>query len=107
MCRFVGDEAYSYVFDGRQGYLDHALATATMTNQSVNAYEWHINAAEPPVFDYNTEFKSANQITEWYTPSPVRFSDHDPVFVDLALSSAGQLLQYHAWIKLTAETKYH
>eukprot|EP00775_Hariotina_reticulata_P009805 gene9805-9963_t len=84
--QYMGSEAYSYVFDGRQGYLDHALATASMTNQSVNAYEWHINAAEPGEFNYSMKDKSANQITEWYTPAPVRFSDHDPVMVDLVLN---------------------
>ena len=31
--RFLGDEAYSYVFDGQWGYLDHALGSAGLVGQ--------------------------------------------------------------------------
>jgi hypothetical protein len=85
--QFVGDSAYSYVFDGRRGYLDHALASPSMTSQVVGVSEWHINAAEPNVLDYNLEFKSPNQDVEYYTPDPIRYSDHDPLIVDLNLTS--------------------
>jgi hypothetical protein len=84
--QFVGDSAYSFVFDGRRGYLDHALASPSMTSQVVGVAEWHINAAEPNVFDYNLEFKSANQDVVFYTPDPIRYSDHDPLIVDLKLA---------------------
>jgi uncharacterized protein len=82
---FVGPEAYSYVFGGQSGYLDHALATSTLTDQTVGAGEWHINADEPTVLDYNEEFKTPNQLNTFYSPEPFRASDHDPLVVGLDL----------------------
>jgi predicted extracellular nuclease len=81
--RFWGSAAYSYVFDGQLGYLDHALASASLFNQVTFTTHWHINADEPTSLDYNTEFKSAGQITSLYASSAYRSSDHDPVIVDL------------------------
>lgn len=78
--RFVA-QPYSYVFDGEAGYLDHALATPTLSAQIVGTTEWHNNADEPSSIDYNTEFKSQ----DFYTPSAYRASDHDPVIVGLNL----------------------
>lgn len=74
-------EGYSYVFDGEAGYLDHALATASLSGQIAGATEWHINADEPSVIDYNTEFKPQ----DLYAATPYRASDHDPVVVGLSL----------------------
>jgi predicted extracellular nuclease len=37
------------------------------------------------VLDYNTNFKSDDQIEELYAPTPYRSSDHDPVLVGLDL----------------------
>jgi uncharacterized protein len=75
---------YSYVFDGEAGYLDHALASASLNGQVAGAAEWHINADEPSVIDYNTEFKPQ----DLYSATPYRASDHDPVIVSLNLQSA-------------------
>jgi len=83
--RFVGANAYSYVFNGQWGYLDYALATASLSAQVTGAAEWHINADEPPVLDYNTNFKSPGQISSLYAPDFYRTSDHDPVIVGLDL----------------------
>ena len=83
LAAYHGDEAYSYVFDGQWGYLDHALATAGMTAQVVAVNEWHINADEPSVLDYNTNFKSEAQITSLYAPDQFRISDHDAILVDI------------------------
>jgi uncharacterized protein len=82
----IGAEAYSYVFDGQWGYLDHALANSSMSSQVSDVAEWHINADEPSVLDYNTNFKSAGQIASLYAPDEFRISDHDPVIVDLDLT---------------------
>ena len=79
--RFYGNNGYSYVFDGESGYLDHALANAAMASQLAGVSEWHINADEPFVIDYNTEFKPQ----DLYTATPYRSSDHDPVVVGLNL----------------------
>jgi predicted extracellular nuclease len=82
---FVGTDAYSYVFDGQTGYLDHALATPTLAAQLVDAAEWHVNADEPAVLDYNTEFKSPGQVASLYAPDAFRASDHDPLVVGMDL----------------------
>jgi hypothetical protein len=82
---FLGQEAYSFVFQGQSGYLDHALANGSLTSQVTGVTEWHMNADEPIVLDYNVEFKSANHVTTLYDPGPFRAADHDPVIVGLEL----------------------
>ncbi|MEZ5285047.1 MAG: ExeM/NucH family extracellular endonuclease [Vicinamibacterales bacterium] len=81
-----GPSAYSYVFDGQWGYLDHALASASLGPQVSGVTESHINADEPSVLDYNTNFKSAGQVESLYAPDRYRVSDHDPVVVGLDLA---------------------
>ena len=83
---FIGDEAYSFGFNGESGYLDHALASPSLKPQVTGAAEWHINADEPVVLDYNMEFKSANQVNTFYAVSPFRSADHDPLIVGLNLN---------------------
>jgi predicted extracellular nuclease len=73
---------YSYVFDGLSGYLDHALTSASLSEQVTGVAEWHINADEPSVIDYNLEFKPQ----DLYAPTPFRASDHDPVVVGLEVA---------------------
>ena len=87
--RFEGatGNAYSYVFDGQWGYLDHALASTSLASQVTGTTTWHINADEPPVLDYDTAFKSQEQVESLYAPTPYRSSDHDPVLVGLRLTS--------------------
>ena len=81
----LGPTAYSFAFDGQWGYLDHALGSATILSQVTGVTEWHINADEPGVLDYNTDFKSAGQIASLYAADQFRVSDHDPVIVGLNL----------------------
>ncbi|MGN6575094.1 MAG: ExeM/NucH family extracellular endonuclease [Nocardioides sp.] len=83
--KYEGEDAYSDVFDGQWGYLDHALASDSLVGQVTGVTTWHINADEPSVLDYNTDFKSADQVEELYAPTPYRSSDHDPVVVGLKL----------------------
>ncbi|HEX7196827.1 MAG TPA: ExeM/NucH family extracellular endonuclease, partial [Candidatus Limnocylindria bacterium] len=85
LAEFEGPDAYTYVFMGASGYLDHAQASASFTEQVTDAAPWHINTDEPTVLDYNTNFKSANHQTTLYAPDPFRSSDHDPVLVGLDL----------------------
>ncbi|RDB02525.1 ExeM/NucH family extracellular endonuclease [Runella aurantiaca] len=77
--------SYSYVFDGQLGSLDHALGSSAMASQVTGAEKWHINADEPTVLDYNTEFKTAGLVSSLYSTEPYRASDHDPVLVGLNL----------------------
>ncbi|HSO29155.1 MAG TPA: ExeM/NucH family extracellular endonuclease [Candidatus Sulfomarinibacteraceae bacterium] len=83
---FVGPGAYSYVFDGQWGYLDHALGSASLASQVAGVVEWHINADEPSVLDYNTNFKSAGLQASLYAADRYRISDHDPLIVGLNLA---------------------
>jgi predicted extracellular nuclease len=82
-----GEKPYSYVFDGQWGYLDYALASPSLAPQVTGVVEHHINADEPTVLDYNTDFKSAGQVTSLYAPDEFRTSDHDPIVVGLGLST--------------------
>ncbi len=75
--------SYSYSFSGRAGSLDHALATESLLSKVVAANDWHINADEPIVLDYNLEFKSEGHQSTLYAEGPYRASDHDPVIVDI------------------------
>jgi uncharacterized protein len=81
---FIGaGSGYSYVFMGQSGYLDHALASASLAAKVTGTAEWHNNCDEPRVLDYNTEFKTANQINLLYNADAYRASDHDPVIIGL------------------------
>ncbi len=88
IARVLGAHAYSFVFQGQSGYLDHALASSTLDAQITGVTEWHVNADEPIALDYNVEFKSPNQVDTFYDPGPYRSSDHDPVLVGIDLSAA-------------------
>lgn len=85
VARFSGAEAYSYVFDGQWGYLDQGLASASLSHQVTGAGDYHINSDEPSVLDYNTNFKSAGQISSLFNADEFRTSDHDPVVLGLNL----------------------
>jgi uncharacterized protein len=79
----VGPTAYSFQFRGYSGALDHALVSASLMNQVSGASEWHINADEPPVLDYNLEFGRNEALFD--PASPFRASDHDPLLIGLSL----------------------
>lgn len=91
--QYGGQFAYSYVFDGEAGYLDHALSNTDLTAQVTGATVWHINADEPVVLDYNQN----NKTQDLYQTTAYRSSDHDPVIVGLNLTP----LQLVATIRLT------
>lgn len=75
---------YSFVFDAQAGALDHAIASASLGPQVVAAIEWHINADEPALLDYNLENGRDPALFE--PDSPYRASDHDPVVIGLDLT---------------------
>lgn len=88
IARHQGPFAYSFVFDGQAGYLDHALATPSLADQVLGATEWHINADEPDAIDYDTTFKPP-AVDALYEPNAYRSSDHDPVVVFLCADLPG------------------
>jgi len=73
---FYADSAYSYMYNGEAGYLDHALATASLQSQITGVQVFHINSDEPAMFEYGGSAYQANMY---------RCSDHDPVVVGLNL----------------------
>lgn len=89
---FGGANAYSYVFDGQLGYLDHALANASLFPYITGTADWHINADEIPLFDYNDttadtgepSFERKPNANPLYEVNPYRTSDHDPVIIGIS-----------------------
>ena len=76
--------ARQFLFRSRViGAYDYALASASLATQVVETIEWHINADEPRVHDYNLEFGRDPSLFDATTP--YRSSDHDPVLVGLEL----------------------
>ncbi|WES63870.1 ExeM/NucH family extracellular endonuclease [Microbacter sp. GSS18] len=82
---YQGEYAYSYVFDGEVGYLDYVMSSQTLTGQVTGATEWHINADEPDILDYDTSFRSSTQQTFFDASTPFRASDHDAALIGLDL----------------------
>lgn len=76
---------YSFVFDAQAGALDHALASPSLLSQVVATIEWHINADEPALLDYNLE--NGRDPALFNPASPYRSSDHDPLIIGLDLSN--------------------
>ena len=87
VAKFIGKDAYSYVYGGESGYIDHALATSGLAERVRAVHEWHINADEPVALEYAFAYKSAEQQLTLYAPDAYRSSDHDPVLVDFALDT--------------------
>jgi len=80
------ENQYTYAFFGQWGTLDYAFASPSMVDEVMGAAPWHINADEPNVLNYNTEYKSPAQVNYLYSDAFYRVSDHDPVMVSLKYS---------------------
>ena len=87
--QFVGaEDAFSFIFNGQQGALDHALSTGSLTDQITGVAEWHINAQEPDLLNYNSAFNDPS----FYNGDDVfAASDHDPLLIGLNLGGSGDL----------------
>ncbi len=98
--QFIGGEAYSFLFDGQLGYLDHALATPSLVPQVTGVTEWAINADEPVLFDYNdavrdvgeAPFERESTPPDLHVPDARRSSDHNPLVVGLDLEGTPDVL---------------
>ena len=77
-----GQLSWSFSFNDEVGSLDHMLISPSLEERLVDAVEWHINAAESTLFDYNEEFKGSNN--NFYQVSPYRSSDHDSAVMTLS-----------------------
>ena len=78
-------EPYSFAFDAQVGALDHAVASPSLVGQVRETLEWHINADEPPLLDYNLEYGRDAGLFDGRLP--YRASDHDPIIVGLDLTN--------------------
>ncbi|MBU3029228.1 ExeM/NucH family extracellular endonuclease [Paracoccus marinaquae] len=78
---YLGEDAYSYVFDGQRGTLDYGMASAGLMDNVTGVAEWHINADEPDLLSYSSQFNDAS----FYNDDPFAVSDHDPLLVGLTL----------------------
>lgn len=76
-------DPYSFTFDAQAGALDHALVSASLAPQIVETMEWHINADEPRLLDYNLE--NGRDPSLFDGAAPFRASDHDPVVIGINL----------------------
>lgn len=81
-------QGHSYAFDGMWGSLDHVFVSRSLEPSAGPAVKWAINAQEPEVLDYNTEYKSPEQQAGFYAPTAYRSSDHNPIL--LGLNFGGQ-----------------
>ncbi|MDX1480713.1 MAG: ExeM/NucH family extracellular endonuclease [Woeseiaceae bacterium] len=83
LARDEGVAAYTYVFRGRSGALDHALASPALAEDVLSAFAWHVNADEARIYDYNLDRGRDPSLFDGR--EPYRSSDHDPVIVDIAV----------------------
>jgi len=74
---------YSYVFDDMSGSLDHALATAELTEKVTDVAHWNINAVESFAYQYTGA-------AALYAPDQYRSSDHDPLVLGIDLEERCQ-----------------
>lgn len=80
----LGDEAYSYTFDGQLGTLDYLLVNEAASEWLTDVTEWHINTDELTLLDYNEENKDPSLLNTLV----YRASDHDPVIGSFSLPVA-------------------
>jgi predicted extracellular nuclease len=78
LAAFAGPDAYTFVFAGQVGRLDHALASPGLLHELAGAAVWHTNADEAAALDYREE-----NPPDRYRPDPFRASDHDPLLLGL------------------------
>ncbi|NKF50347.1 ExeM/NucH family extracellular endonuclease [Shewanella sp. WXL01] len=77
-----GKYGWSYSFNDEVGSLDHILITPSLESRVIDATDWHINAAESNLYDYNDEYKPEGH--NFYAADHFRSSDHDPALVTLS-----------------------
>lgn len=84
IAQFEDIDAYSYLFDGQWGYLDHALGSTGLLSRVTGVATYPINADEPLVLGYEMDYKTEDQLDSLYSPDEFRCADHNPVVVGIA-----------------------
>ncbi|MGF1832299.1 ExeM/NucH family extracellular endonuclease [Photobacterium sanguinicancri] len=81
--------SWSYSYNDEIGSLDHVLISPSLKKHLLDATDWHINAAESTLYDYNQGRKGLSSSEEKTTPhnfyaeTPYRSSDHDSAIMAL------------------------
>ncbi|QHQ36486.1 ExeM/NucH family extracellular endonuclease [Algicella marina] len=75
------DEAFSFIFDGQGGTLDQAFGSTSLAGNITGVTEWHINAQEPGLLNYSSEFTNP----AFFEDGVFAASDHDPLIIGLDL----------------------
>jgi len=75
LAAFATDD-YSYSYRSLTQYLDHVLASPSMSTQITGAVPYHLNADE-----------SSNYYYSYGDTTMYRFSDHDPIIIGLTLGN--------------------
>ncbi|GLS82590.1 ExeM/NucH family extracellular endonuclease [Paraferrimonas haliotis] len=81
-----GKTPWSFSYSDEVGSLDHILVSPSLEGRVIDAADWHINAAESNLYDYNQEYKPVVQDGphKFYHPDQFRSSDHDPALMTLS-----------------------
>lgn len=81
---FAGQQGanYSFVFRGKSGRLDHALANPAFAARVVGAAKWHINADELELFGYPAD-RTPDRLRRLADRGVFRSSDHDPLLIGI------------------------
>ncbi|MCL1078741.1 ExeM/NucH family extracellular endonuclease [Parashewanella spongiae] len=82
-----GKTPWSYSFSDEIGSLDHILVSPSLKDRVIDATDWHVNAAETGLYDYQNSFKGTIDGTgahKFYRPDIYRASDHDPALLTLS-----------------------
>lgn len=77
-------DSASYQFSGRLGSLDHVFANPKALALATGGGVWDINGDESVAMEYS---RRNYNVTDFYTPSFYRSSDHDPVLVGLRVKA--------------------
>ena len=75
--------SWSYSYDDEIGSLDHILISPSLETRLIDAVDWHINAAESSLYDYNEEYKG-DDVDNFYVDDAYRSSDHDSAIISIS-----------------------
>ncbi|WP_022941574.1 ExeM/NucH family extracellular endonuclease [Psychromonas hadalis] len=78
-----GQLSWSYSYNDEIGSLDHILITPSLESRLIDAVDWHINAAESGLYDYNINYKGEHA-DAFYADDAYRSSDHDSAIISLS-----------------------
>ena len=84
--------SWSYSYNDEIGSLDHILISSSLDARLLDATDWHINAAESSLFDYNIDRKGVNTADDQASAdrfygdeaTAYRSSDHDSAIIALS-----------------------